>query len=232
MSFSADISWSPRASTRAQVSSRRVRTSKQMYADMLNAVNTETTFPLVLNFFRCKPSSPISEKNCLLPANRSQHNGRPRAPNRLFSCPRRHTRIERTLLPSKQAYAQDARAVHSEQGADAVELGREDLQNDKGEAELPDGCSDVSTFECSLRRTNFDELGGGKDDGVCAVHAQMIPVCGVASLSWSVAYLVCQSAGTYFEHVCAVESVVVLGRVLKEYRVEVGRTFDWNEMCS
>lgn len=45
-----------------------MRTSKQMYADMLSAVSTLTTLPLVLNFFLWRPSSPTSEKNCLLPA--------------------------------------------------------------------------------------------------------------------------------------------------------------------
>jgi hypothetical protein len=44
-----------------------VSTSKQMYAEMLSAVSTLTTLPLVLNFFLWRPSSPISEKNCLLP---------------------------------------------------------------------------------------------------------------------------------------------------------------------
>lgn len=50
-----------------QVSSRSVSTSKQMYAEILSAVNTLTTLPLVLNFFLWSPSSPTSEKNCLLP---------------------------------------------------------------------------------------------------------------------------------------------------------------------
>ena len=35
---------------------------------LLSAVKTLTTLPLVLNFFLWSPSSPISEKNCLLPA--------------------------------------------------------------------------------------------------------------------------------------------------------------------
>lgn len=50
-----------------QVSSRSVSTSKQMYAETLSAVNTLTTLPLVLNLFLWSPSSPTSEKNCLLP---------------------------------------------------------------------------------------------------------------------------------------------------------------------
>jgi hypothetical protein len=49
------------------VSSLSVSTSRQTYAEMLSAVNTETTFPLVLNFLRCRPSWPTSEKNCLFP---------------------------------------------------------------------------------------------------------------------------------------------------------------------
>lgn len=50
------------------VSSLSVSISRQMYAAMLRAVRTETTFPLVLNLLRCNPSSPTSEKNCLFPA--------------------------------------------------------------------------------------------------------------------------------------------------------------------
>jgi hypothetical protein len=49
------------------VASLNVSTSKQTYAEILSAVNTDTTFPLVLNFLRCSPSSPTSEKNCLFP---------------------------------------------------------------------------------------------------------------------------------------------------------------------
>jgi hypothetical protein len=45
-----------------------VSTSKHTYALTLSAVSTVTTFPLVLNFLRFKPSSPTSEKNCLFPA--------------------------------------------------------------------------------------------------------------------------------------------------------------------
>lgn len=55
---------------RYQVSSRRVSTNRQMYAAMLSAVKTDTTLPLVLNFLRSSPSSPTSEKNCLLPVRR------------------------------------------------------------------------------------------------------------------------------------------------------------------
>lgn len=47
--------------------SLNVKTSNEIYAPMLSAVKTDTTFPDVLNFFRCSPSSPISEKNCLFP---------------------------------------------------------------------------------------------------------------------------------------------------------------------
>ena len=52
---------------RAYLSSRNVSTSRPIYAEMLSAVKTDTTLPLVRNFFRCSPSSPTSEKNCLFP---------------------------------------------------------------------------------------------------------------------------------------------------------------------
>ncbi|MGG6495074.1 UNVERIFIED_CONTAM: hypothetical protein NY603_19305, partial [Bacteroidetes bacterium 56_B9] len=38
----------------------------------------------------------------------------------------------------------------------AVEFAREDFQYNQSEAELAQACSDVCTFECSLRGTDFD----------------------------------------------------------------------------
>ena len=44
-----------------------VSPNRHPYAATDKAVSTTTTFPLVLNLLRFKPSSPTSEKNCLLP---------------------------------------------------------------------------------------------------------------------------------------------------------------------
>ena len=44
-----------------------VRTRRHAYAATESAVSTTTTLPDVLNFFWFRPSSPISEKNCLFP---------------------------------------------------------------------------------------------------------------------------------------------------------------------
>jgi hypothetical protein len=74
-----------------QVSSRSVSTSRQTYAEMLSAVNTVTTLPLVLNFLRRKPSSPTSAKNCLFPVGARQHGGIKRAPSASPDCDAKHT---------------------------------------------------------------------------------------------------------------------------------------------
>lgn len=44
-----------------------ISTMRLTYAATVNAVNTSTAFPDVRNLFRCRPSSSISLKNCLLP---------------------------------------------------------------------------------------------------------------------------------------------------------------------
>jgi hypothetical protein len=96
-----------------------VSTSKQMYAEILSAVSTLTTLPLVLNFFLWRPSSPTSEKNCLLPIICQP------------VCSSADVCIPRTLLSSKQTDEENAGSVHGKQGADGVELGGKDLEHDE-----------------------------------------------------------------------------------------------------
>jgi hypothetical protein len=138
---------------------------------MLRAVRTDTTLPLVRNLLRCSPSSPISAKNCLLPVVVSPATHVP------F-----HVGVVPTLLPAQDAREQDARAVHGEQRADGVELGREDLEHDERKRELPDGGADVGALEGALRRPDLDQLGPGQHDGARAVQAQVVSVCGMAAL--------------------------------------------------
>ena len=68
------------------------------------------------------------------------------------------------LLTSKQTGEQDARSIHREQGPDAVELGREDLEHDEGEGELADGGTHVGALKRALCRANFHQLGPGQHD--------------------------------------------------------------------
>lgn len=65
---------------------------------MLMAVRTVTTLPLVLNFFRCNPSSPTSEKNCLFPVLR-QSLSEAMVRWRFGPCCRRNRLVNRTPAP-------------------------------------------------------------------------------------------------------------------------------------
>lgn len=79
-------------------------------------------------------------------------------------------------------------AIDGEEGADAVEFGCKDLEDDKGECKLGDGCADVGALKRALSSADFDEperevrkgilestgsigelLLGGEDDGAGAM---------------------------------------------------------------
>jgi hypothetical protein len=108
-------------------SSLSVRTSRHTYAAMLSTVKTKTTLPLVLNFLRCSPSSPISEKNCLFPAVLSvDRRGLTCNAYRPGLFARGDVAVD-TLMAAEQAREQNARPVDGKESADGVELGSEDL---------------------------------------------------------------------------------------------------------
>lgn len=86
------------------------------------------------------------------------------------------------LHPPIQTRKQNPRPVERKQRADGIELGREDLEHDEGEAELPEGGADVGAFEGALGGADFDEFGGGEDDAAGAVEAEAVAVCGVDAL--------------------------------------------------
>lgn len=48
-------------------------------------------------------------------------------------------------------------AIDGEEGADAVEFGCEDLENDEGECKLGDSRADVGALEGALSSADFDE---------------------------------------------------------------------------
>ena len=146
-------------------------TSRQIYAERLSAVNTDTTLPLVRNLFRCRPSSPTSEKNCLFPVPCQQAKVAHYAP--LL-----------TLLSPEQADEEDARAVHGKQGTDGIELSREDAQHDEGEGELADGGADVGAFKRPLRCPDLHELCTRQDNGARAVSTQPVRVYCVTALEF------------------------------------------------
>ena len=75
------------------------------------------------------------------------------------------------LLPTQEAGEQHAGAVYGEEGADAVELAREDLEHDEREAELRERGAHVGAFERALEGAHFDKLVVGEDHGAGAVHA-------------------------------------------------------------
>ncbi|KAI9774820.1 MAG: hypothetical protein M1840_000036 [Geoglossum simile] len=63
------------------------------------------------------------------------------------------------------------RAVERKQRADAVELGREDLEHHQRKAELRDGRADVGALEGALRRPHLDELRRCEADAARSVRA-------------------------------------------------------------
>lgn len=77
------------------------------------------------------------------------------------------------LVAAVDGDQQHAGPVQREQGADGVEVGREDLEDDEGEAELGQGGPHVRALEGALRGADLDELVRGEDDGAGAVHPQM-----------------------------------------------------------
>jgi hypothetical protein len=73
-------------------------------------------------------------------------------------------RLGLTLLSPEQTDDQDASAIDCKQGADGVKLGGEDLKNDQGKGELPDGSADVSAFKGALCGPDLNQLGAGQND--------------------------------------------------------------------
>lgn len=51
-------------------------------------------------------------------------------------------------------------AIDGEEGADAVEFGCEDLEDDEGERKLRDSCADVGALKGALSSADFDEPSG------------------------------------------------------------------------
>ena len=80
------------------------------------------------------------------------------------------------LLPPQQARQKNAGTVDGEEGADGVELGGEDLEDDEREGELAEGGADVGAFEGALGGADFDEFFVCEDDGAGAVHAEVVGV--------------------------------------------------------
>lgn len=63
------------------------------------------------------------------------------------------------LVPPVHGDEEDGDAVDGEEGADGVELGREDLEDDEGEGELAEGGAHVGAFERALGGADLDEPG-------------------------------------------------------------------------
>lgn len=61
------------------------------------------------------------------------------------------------LVAAVDGDEQDGDAVGGEEGADGVELLGEDLEDDEGEGELPEGGAHVGAFEGALRGADLDE---------------------------------------------------------------------------
>jgi hypothetical protein len=80
------------------------------------------------------------------------------------------------LLAAEQTDEQHSGAVDGEQGANAVELGGKDLEDDQGKGELRQGGAHVGAFEGSLGGADLDHLVRGQDGRAGAVHPQAVAV--------------------------------------------------------
>jgi len=141
-----------RDQTMLQLPSRSVKTSNVTYAATLRVVKTITTFPLVRN---------------LTP---SQQRHSPPTPHILgFHSPLptqsilAHLAKELSipLHPPKSTSSQNPGTVDSEQSANGVKFGGEDLEDDEGKGELGERGADVGSFESALGGADFDEFGAG-----------------------------------------------------------------------
>ncbi|KKA20504.1 hypothetical protein T310_5492 [Rasamsonia emersonii CBS 393.64] len=92
------------------------------------------------------------------------------------------------LLAAEQADQEHAGAVDGEQGADAVELGGEDLEHDQGERELGQGGAYVGALEGTLGGAHLDHLVRGEHGRAGAVHAQAVAVGGMPLQASSIEY--------------------------------------------
>jgi hypothetical protein len=89
------------------------------------------------------------------------------------------------LLPPEHADEQNAGTVRGKQRADAVELGREDLEHDERKRELAQRRSDVGAFKGALRRADFYQFVAAEDDGLGAVLAEPVACDCVSTLEVS-----------------------------------------------
>lgn len=80
------------------------------------------------------------------------------------------------LMPPEPSGEEDTGAVDGEQGADTIELGREDSQNDESEGELRQRRADVCPFERPLGGPDFNQLLRRQDHGSSAVESKVIPI--------------------------------------------------------
>ena len=92
-----------------------------------------------------------------------------------ISCPKRLTFAEKTD-------EEDAYAIHGEQGSDAVELGRENLEHDKREAELAETSPHVCALKGTLGCTDLDHLIFRQLHRAGAMVMQMVVILGMTSL--------------------------------------------------
>lgn len=64
------------------------------------------------------------------------------------------------LVPTVNGDEHDGSAVHGEEGADSVELGGEDLEDDEGKRKLGEGGAHVGALKGALSSTDLDESAG------------------------------------------------------------------------
>ena len=83
------------------------------------------------------------------------------------------------MLSTEETDEEHTGPVHGKERANAVELGREDFEDDQRERELGERRANVSTFKRALCCPYLYELLVCEDDGASAMLPEPVPICSV-----------------------------------------------------
>lgn len=96
----------------------------------------------------------------------------PKLPNSTFILVPKKLRIP--TLPPQETRHHDETSKYRKQCTDAVELLREDLEDDEGEGELGERGAEVGALKGALRGADLDELFLRQDDAACSVLSESV----------------------------------------------------------
>jgi len=91
---------------------------------------------------------------------------------------------------------EDGGAVYGEEGADGVEFGCEDLEDDEGEGELAEGGAHVGAFKGPLGGPDLSEFLGRENHGPRPVKTEVEMLVNVCSEHCSLGFIRLESSPT------------------------------------